>query len=199
MSHFSTTPSHVPATASLYSQGPHVHFTDELVVSDQSSALPTNREILLFVYLDLQSQLSSQQIMALRAINDSVRIYTDESICYGFLHNCTERVFFICHTDEKELVGNVHDINSIEAIFLISSNNTIDRNRLPKLDGIYQSFEELLVGLKTALEWFEEAQMNLFAFERDQIFLWSQLWREEVIFDRCSIYCFLPLFASFSC
>ena len=139
-----------------------------------------NRENILFVYLDLHSQLHPQKITTLRAINDYVQTYADESICFNFLQTSTDRIFFICPTNDKELIRAVHDLNGVEAMFLLSSDLQIDRSRLPKVELVCNSFEELLVGLRNTMEWFEDTQLDLFAFERDRIFLWTQLWKQEV-------------------
>ena len=45
---------------------------------------------------------------------------------------------------------------------------------------MYVHPERLLAALRNAYEWFEQTQMNFFSFEHEKIFLWSQLWKEEV-------------------
>ena len=188
--------SKVSATTSIRKDNPTIHSINELNVTEHSSAIPTNQENILFVYLDLRSQLLPQQINALRAINDNVHAYTDPAICWDFIQAVNDRIFFIGSTDDRDLIRAIHDLSGVEMIFLLSSNTEIDRSRLPKIDGMYSSFEELLKGLQNTFKWFEEAQMELFALERDQVFLWSQLWREEVEKERR---CFLIiLFVFFS-
>lgn len=139
-----------------------------------------NRENILFIYLDLQSQLLTHMITSLQEINDRVQTFNDPSICYDFLQTSTDRIFVICPIDDKDLVTAVHDLSVVEAIFILGSDTQIDRSQWTKVDGIYSNFEELLVGLREALEWFEQTQMNVFAFDRDRAFLRSQLWKEEV-------------------
>ena len=139
-----------------------------------------NRENILFVYLDLQSEIPASVITSLEGINNRVQTFNDPSICYDFLQTVFDRIFFICPADEKELVTAAHDLSAVEAIFLLGSNSQIDRSRLIKINGIYDQFEDLLGGLREALEWFEHTQMDLFSLERDRMFLWSQLWKEEV-------------------
>jgi hypothetical protein len=77
------------------------------------------------------------------------------------------------------LIQEFHDVKSVEAIFIFNSNGQID-SRFPKLYGVYAHFGELLMALKDIVHWFEQNQMELFVFGRDRIFLWSQLWKEEV-------------------
>ena len=50
----------------------------------------------------------------------------------------------------------------------------------PKLFGIFNQQEELFRILKEVFDTFEQIQLEEFAFEEDKIFLWSQLWKEEV-------------------
>jgi hypothetical protein len=138
-----------------------------------------NRENILFIYLDLHSQLTSSSIASLRAINNDVQAYTDPSACADLLRSSSDKIFFISSSADKQLIEEFHNINSIEAIFILNSEAQID-NRFPKVYGVYVHFEELLLALKNTLEWYEQTQMDLFVFERDRIFLWSQLWKEEV-------------------
>ena len=140
----------------------------------------SNRENILFVYLDLQSESLPRMITSLESINNRLQTFNDPSICYDFLQTSSDRVFFICPADEKVLFQAAHELSTIEAIFLLGSNPQIDRTPLIKISGIYSQFEELLGGLREALEWFEYTQMDLFSFQSDRMFLWSQLWKEEV-------------------
>ena len=141
---------------------------------------PVNRENILFVYLDLQSELVPRMTTSLEGINNRIHIFNDPSICYDFLQTLSDRTFFICPADEAILFQAAHDLSTVEAIFLLGSNPQIDRTQLIKVSGIYSQFEELLGGLREALEWFEYTQMDLFSFQSDRMFLWSQLWKEEV-------------------
>ena len=77
------------------------------------------------------------------------------------------------------MLDEVHSLNAIEAIFILNPEAYID-SRYPKLYGVYAYFEELLKELKDTVEWYEQTQMELFVFERDRMFFWSQLWKEEV-------------------
>jgi hypothetical protein len=77
------------------------------------------------------------------------------------------------------LIEEFDNLYSVEAMFILNSEAHIG-TRFPKLYGVYTHFGELLMALKDTLEWFEQTQMDLFVFEHDRIFLWSQLWKEEV-------------------
>jgi hypothetical protein len=119
-------------------------------------------------------------LTSLGSINDYVQIFNDASICYDFLQTSTNRIFFICEADDEDLIKVVHDLSTVEAMFILNSDTNIDRSQLTKVNGIYSNFDELLLGLKETLEWFEQTELDIFAFERDRTLLWSQLWKEEV-------------------
>jgi hypothetical protein len=182
---FQVTPSFGRNATSVCPPSPVVHSADEskfdAEYSFTSSDYETskNRENILFVYLDLDSQLNSNSIDSLRAINNDVHTYTDPSTCLDFVRSLQERTFFISSSADKQLIEEFHNLYSVEAIFILNSEAQID-SRFPKLYGVYTHFEELLMALKDTLEWFEQTQMDLFVFEHDRIFLWSQLWKEEV-------------------
>jgi hypothetical protein len=150
----------------------NVHPTEEYAPS-------INHGNILFVYLDIHSQLTSNSIGALRVINNDLQIYTDLSSCLDFLRSSNNQIFFISSFIDKQLIEDFHNTKSVEAMFILNSDAQID-SRFPKLYGVYAHFEELLMALKFTLQWFEQTQMELFVFERERIFLWSQLWKEEV-------------------
>ena len=179
---FQVSPSGTPTATSLRSSQPTVHSTDPDEFTDAYPREDTqiDRENILFVYLDLHSQLLPQMVTSLRAINDHVRTFDNDALCFDFLQTSPDRVFFICPTTDKDLVKAVHELSAVEAIFILGSDAQLDRTRLPKIDGVYNNFEELLLGLRCTLEWFEQTQMEVFAVEKDRVFLWSQLWKEEV-------------------
>jgi hypothetical protein len=150
----------------------NVHPTEEYEPS-------INHGNILFVYLDIHSQLTSNSMGALRVINNDLQIYTDLSSCLDFLQSSNNQIFFISSFADKQLIEDFHNTKSVEAMFILNSDAQID-SRFPKLYGVYAHFEELLMALKFTLQWFEQTQMELFVFERERIFLWSQLWKEEV-------------------
>ncbi|CAF0951760.1 unnamed protein product [Rotaria sordida] len=138
-------------------------------------------EHILFIYFELHTSLNRDFIGPLRAINDYIQIYVDSIFCLNFLESSNEIIFFISSTSDKQFIKEVHDCNAVEAIFILNSNLKIDKNRFPKLFGVYVHPEELLKSIRFAHEWFEQTQMNFFSFEYEKIFLWSQLWKEEFI------------------
>ncbi|CAF2066721.1 unnamed protein product [Rotaria magnacalcarata] len=138
-------------------------------------------EHILFIYFDLQPSSNRDFVGPLRAINDYVQIYTDYATCLDFLNSSNEKIFFISSSGDKQFIKEVHDCRAIEAVFILDSNIKIDKNRFPKLFGVYVHPERLLAALRNAYEWFEQTQMNFFSFEHEKIFLWSQLWKEEFI------------------
>jgi hypothetical protein len=148
---------------------------------NNESEIHINHENILFVYLDIHSSFGSNLVASLRAINDDVRTYTDLLTCVNFLQSSNDRIFFVFSSNDKELIKQVHDFDAVEALFIVNSDVLIDKNKFPKVFGIYTHLEELLTALRNALEWFEQTQVELFVFERDKIFLWSQLWKEEVM------------------
>jgi hypothetical protein len=101
------------------------------------------------------------------------------STCLNFIQSSNDSIFFITPSADKHLIEEIHHLDAVEAIFILNSEAYVD-SRFPKLYGVYGYFEELVAALKDTLEWFEQTQMELFVFERDRIFLWSQLWKEEV-------------------
>ena len=176
----------ISTATSIRSSHSIAHSTDKSNLNAKHSFISSdddnqvNRENIRFVYLDLHSQLLPPMITSLRSINDYVQIFNNSSICYDFLQTSTDRIFFICPTDDKDLIKAVHDLSTVDAIFILNSDINIDRSQLTKVDGIYSHFEELLLGLRETLEWFEQTELNVFAFERDRAILWSQLWKAEV-------------------
>ncbi|CAF0924362.1 unnamed protein product [Rotaria sp. Silwood1] len=174
-----------PSRTSIHRPSPN---TDEMKKSNYTIEYSYNDnetkvvgEHILFIYFDHQSSSNHDFIGPLRAINDYIQIYIDSVACLNFLKYSSETIFFISSTNDKQLIKDVHDCDSVEAIFILNSNLKIDKNRFPKLFGVYVHPEELLKSIRFAHEWFEQTQMNFFSFEYEKIFLWSQLWKEEFI------------------
>jgi len=137
------------------------------------------RQTLLFVVFDLHSQMNLNFLTSLRAIHNDIQIFTDISTCFNFVQITEDKIFFISTTNDKQMLEEFHQMKSIEAIFLFNSEAQLD-SRFPKLFNVYTHYEELLMGIKDTLEWYEQTQMEVFVFERDQSFLWLQLWKNEV-------------------
>lgn len=137
-------------------------------------------EHILFIFLDPQPAASRDFIGPLRMINDFVQIHTVPAQCLNFLQSTREKIFFMSTTSDKKFIKDVHDCEVVEAIFILNANIKLDKNRYPKLFGVYSHPEEVLKSVRWAHEWYEQTQMNFFSFEHEKIFLWSQLWKEEV-------------------
>ena len=149
---------------------------ESVVINDDDTQI--YRANLLFVYLDVKIPSNQNLIGPIRSIHDHVKCYSNFSNCLKFLQNSSDKIFFISSLNDKELLQQIHDCLSVEAMFIINSDTQIDRIRFPKVVGIYEHSEELFAALKNALDWFEQAQLDFFTFEREQLFLWLQLWRE---------------------
>jgi hypothetical protein len=165
------------------------------VVSDASNSLtsePSGRntsritytneshESVIFIWLDPQEQSNISLIGPLRAINDNVQAFTDVSSCFNTIRSSTAKIFVICASNNNELISTVHDFPNVEAIFILDPNTDNVKGDFPKLFGVFNQQEELLRVLKDAFDTFEQTQLEDFAFEQDKVFLWSQLWKEEV-------------------
>ena len=162
----------------LTTSTPVPHSTDEWD-SDIEFETSTNHGSILFVYLDDHSSGHSNISVSLRTINNDVQTYLDSSTCLEFLRTSTDHIFLILPPVDKQLLEDFHNLQSVEAIFILNDDAKAD-SRFPKLYGSYVHLKELLTALKTTLQWFEETQMEVFVFEHDRVFLWSQLWKEEV-------------------
>lgn len=160
------------------SSTPIPHSTDEWD-SDIDFETSTNHGNILFVYLDDHSSAHSNIAASLRTINNDVQTYSESSTCLEFLRTSIDPIFLILPAVDKQLLEEFHNVQSIQAIFILNDDAKAD-SRFPKLYGSYVHLKELLAALKSTLQWFEETQMEIFVFERDRIFLWSQLWKEEV-------------------
>lgn len=163
---------------SIRHPSPVVHSTIEWKC-DVEYETPMKNETILFIYLNLQSELSSDLPTSLRAIHDEVQVYTNPSICLDVLRTLHDRIFFITSTIDEQLIEEFHALKSIEAIFILNCDTNLHR-RLPKLVGIYTQADDLLPAVRNALHWFESNQLEPIVFEENGLFLWSQLWKEEV-------------------
>jgi hypothetical protein len=159
-----------------------VSFTTEPIKRRASRVNRTgeNYESVIFIWFDPEEQSNINLIGPLRAINDSVQAFTDSSSCFDILRSCKEKIFFICSSSNNELISIVHDFPAVEAIFILDPNPENLKGDFPKLFGVFRQQEELFRILKEVLDAFEQIQLEEFTFEHDKIFLWSQLWKEEV-------------------
>jgi hypothetical protein len=145
-----------------------------------TNILDENHENVIFIWFDPQAQSNLNLVGPLRAINNSVQAFTDSSTCFDTIRSSKEKIFFICSLSNDELITAVHDFSAVEAIFIFGSNAENIKGDYPKLFGIFNQQEELFRVLKDVLDVFEQIQFEEFAFEEEKVFLWSQLWKEQV-------------------
>ncbi|CAF4778953.1 unnamed protein product, partial [Rotaria magnacalcarata] len=139
-----------------------------------------NRESILFIWLDLQSQSTPAFIHSLRAINDRVQVYSDESTCLDALKTSQDKIFLISTSSNQELIAKLNAIESIEAIFVPDSDVTFIKGEYTKLLGFFPDILGLLLILKEKLERFKKIMLETFLFEQDSLFQWLQSWKEEL-------------------
>ncbi|CAF0910435.1 unnamed protein product [Rotaria sordida] len=138
-------------------------------------------ESVIFIWFDPHENLNTHLMGPLRAINFNVQTFTDPLTCFDTIKSSQQKIFFISSLCNNELIATVHDFNAVEAIFILDPNNENIKGDFPKLFGIFNQQEELLRMLKEVFNTFEEIQLEEFAFEQDKVFLWSQLWKEDLI------------------
>lgn len=148
--------------------------------SIESNVLDENHENIIFVWFDPHAQSNLNIIGLLRAINNTVQAFNDSSTCFNFIKSSKEKIFFIGSINNDQLITTVQNFPAVEAIFILDLNAESSRGDYSKLFGVFNQHEELLRAVKDALDTFEQIQFEEFAFEEDKVFLWSQLWREEV-------------------
>lgn len=141
----------------------------------------TNLECITIALLDLRRELTGVFVGALRAINDYVRTFTETETFLNYIQSSREKIFVILTSSSDELLSATHACPAIEAIFILDSiGNSILRGDLPKVINVCTQQEELVRIVRMTLETFEQVQLEIFSFETDKIFLWWQLWKEEV-------------------
>ncbi|CAF2782598.1 unnamed protein product [Rotaria sp. Silwood2] len=143
-------------------------------------------ESVIFIWFDPYTHLNTNLIGPLRVINDSVQSFTDPLTCFDTIRSSQQKIFFICSSCNNELITTVHKFCAVEAIFILDPNGENIRGDFSKLFGIFNQQEELLRILKEVFKMFEEIQLEEFAFEQDEVFLWSQLWKEDLITRKVS-------------
>jgi hypothetical protein len=139
-----------------------------------------NHESVVFIWFDPQDQSGLNLVGPFRAINDIVQAFNDSASCFDALKNLKEKIFFITSSSNSELIAAVHDLATVEAIFILDPSVESIKGDFPKLFGVFNQQEELFRVLKEVFDTFEQIQLETFAFEQDKVFLWSQLWKEEV-------------------
>ncbi|CAF4003521.1 unnamed protein product [Adineta steineri] len=140
-----------------------------------------NYESVIFIWFNSQEQSNVNMVGPLRAINNNVQTFTESSSCFEMIQSSNEKIFFISSLNNNQLIATIHDFPAVEAIFILDPNAGDVRGHFPKLFGTFTQQEELLRLVKDVLDTFEQVQLEEFSFEQDKIFLWSQLWKEELI------------------
>ena len=148
--------------------------------SDSENDSNVNRECVTLLWLDVRRDTGASFLAALRAINDCLRIYTETSACLEWIKSAEEKIFFISSSSSNEVLGTAHQYAHVEAIFVLDADANGVRGDFPKLIDIFKQQEELLRVLRITMETFERIQLEAFAFATDKIFLWWQLWKEQV-------------------
>jgi hypothetical protein len=139
-----------------------------------------NHESVVFIWFDPEEQSGLNLVGPLRVINDKVQAFNDSSSCFNAIQSSKDKIFFITSVNNSELITIVHNFAAVEAIFILDPNMESVKGDFPKITGIFEQQEELFRLLKEVLEIFEQIQLEVFVFEEEKIFLWSQLWKEEV-------------------
>ena len=137
-------------------------------------------ECVTLVWFDPQGQSNINLTGSLRAINDSVQAFTEWSTCSDMIQSSEEKIFFISSSNNPELISTVHTCPAVEGIFILTGNAESVKGDFPKLFGVFNQQEELLRVLKEIFDLFEQVQLEDFHFEAEKVFLWSQLWKEDV-------------------
>ncbi|CAF2520941.1 unnamed protein product [Rotaria sp. Silwood2] len=145
-----------------------------------------NHESVIFIRLDTEGSSSINLIGPLRSIHNSVRSYSNSASCLDAMRSIKEKIFFICSFFNIELLMTVQNIENVEAIFILDPNSQDIKGDFPKLIGVFTQQEELFRSLKETLETFEQIQLERFSFEKETLFLWYQLWKEELTHRKAS-------------
>ena len=150
-------------------------------IESNGENLPDEKyECVTLIWFDPQGQSNVNLTGALRTIHDSVQVFTEFSTCLDVIKTSEEKLFFISSSNNSELIGMVNGLSAVEAIFILATNAESVKGNFPKLFGIFNQQEELLRVLKEILDVFEQVQSEEFNFEEEKVFLWAQLWKEEV-------------------
>lgn len=147
---------------------------------NSSNIVDQKYECVTLVWFDPHGQSNINLIGALRSINDSIEVFTEWATCFDMIKSSEEKIFFISSTNNHELISLAHACSGVEAIFILAANAENVKGDFPKLFGVFNQQEELLRVLKETFDLFEQVQLEDFHFEAEKVFLWSQLWKEDV-------------------
>ena len=137
-------------------------------------------ESVIFIWFNPPERSNVNIVGPLRAINHNVQTFTESSACIQMIESSYEKIFFVSSVNSNDLIATIHDFPTVEAIFVLDPSASDVKGNFPKLFGIFTQHEELLRTVKEVFEAFEQVQLEEFSFEHDKVFLWSQLWKEEV-------------------
>lgn len=138
-----------------------------------------NYESTAIIWLDPRKELTNAFIGSLRSINDSVQVFYDVQPTIDAIRSMNEKIFFISSLNEVDLISRIHSFQNVEGIFVFDPDKNSMRE-FPKLIGIFQQQEQLLRDLRMVIERFDLIQLESFVFQDEKLFLWWQLWKEEV-------------------
>lgn len=153
---------------------------DESTVIYTNPAARVNLEGITFVCLDLPFDSIANLYNLIQDINDYIQVFTDLAVCFDWIRSSNDSIFFLTSNTDQNFIETIHNLSTVEAIFILNSNAEISDADLPKLAGIFNQHEELLIALRDTLGWFERGKFEVFAFEHDKNFILSQLWKEKV-------------------
>ncbi|CAF2125877.1 unnamed protein product [Rotaria magnacalcarata] len=139
-----------------------------------------NYETVVFIWFDSHENINMNLVGPLRMINDNVQTFTHSLTCFDSLKSSQQKIFLISSSTNNELIATVHSFMPVEAIFILNQNGDNIKGDFPKLFGIFTQQQELFRMLKEVYNTFEEVQLEEFTFEQDLVFLWSQLWKEDL-------------------
>lgn len=140
-----------------------------------------NNENITFVCHNLPSESNSNLINFFQSINHNIKTFTDSNLCFDWIKSSNDLIFLISSSTNKDFLTSLHQYNNIQAIFILNTKVEINENDFPKLVGIFNRSEELIMIIQDMLNCREEDDKHeMFTFEGSNVFLWTQLWKEEV-------------------
>lgn len=170
--------------ASTLTTASSVNSINELSVHGNASAIDPftriNMEGITLVCFDLPFQLNTNLYSSFQEIIDYIQVFTDSARCLDWIQSSSDSIFFISSSINRDLIAAVHAVTFVEAIFILNNEAQVSRSEFPKLVGVFNQHEELSMVLRDTLAWVERSKLEIFAFEQDNSFLWSQLWKEKV-------------------
>lgn len=157
-------------------------YPDKLLISKKSddSEMQMNDENVILVCYDLPFESNSNLFNYLQSINDNIKTFTDYFLCLNWIKSSNNSIFFISSSINKDLIKSLHHCKNVEGIFIINSQSKINKNDFPKLVGVFNRYEELFMVMENMITSLKQSKFEMFTFEDDKTFVWSQLWKEQV-------------------